>query len=533
MPPFHWAIEFPEVFGRENGGFDGFVGNPPFAGKNTLTQSNRTGYLDWLNTMHIQSHGNAELVHHFFRRAFNLLNTHGSFGLIATNTVGQGDTRATGLRWICTNGGTVFAARRRVKWPGVAAVVISIVHVSRYSLDPPFSLDGRPSDSITAYLFHRGGHENPSRLVANDSKAFIGTYVLGLGFTFDGDGRNGEATPLSEMKRLVEDNPTNSQRIFPYIGGEEVNDNPTHSPRRYVINFGRMTEEQAREWPDLMDILERKVRAYRQTKASIVNPKRWWMFARPATELYEAIEGRSRVLVCPIISNKLKFAFLPPGTIVSHKIAAFAYDSFAAFAVLQCQVHVVWAWNRPADRPPRLDSHRRSTGRERHAVPCPAHAPAKTVSCCRGSPTMRRSNLLRRAAWAVSPQRGPVETAFRPEVRTSTTQRPSTGQASFSALVPSQRSRDSFGDSIVAGTEGDYPIWLYDFQMARVSIVEKTLPEGVFGESVSLRLDSATNFLNTKDCRDLTQEERPQSSNHRAIPIREDHTRCENPFASC
>lgn len=36
---FHWAIEFPEVFTRLNGGFDTFVGNPPFAGKNTLSNS--------------------------------------------------------------------------------------------------------------------------------------------------------------------------------------------------------------------------------------------------------------------------------------------------------------------------------------------------------------------------------------------------------------------------------------------------------------------------------------------------------------
>ena len=33
--PFHWPLEFPEVFDRPNGGFDAIVGNPPFAGKNT------------------------------------------------------------------------------------------------------------------------------------------------------------------------------------------------------------------------------------------------------------------------------------------------------------------------------------------------------------------------------------------------------------------------------------------------------------------------------------------------------------------
>ncbi len=32
VTPFHWEIEFPEVFDRENPGFDAFVGNPPFLG---------------------------------------------------------------------------------------------------------------------------------------------------------------------------------------------------------------------------------------------------------------------------------------------------------------------------------------------------------------------------------------------------------------------------------------------------------------------------------------------------------------------
>ena len=33
LVPFHWEVEFPEVFDRENPGFDGIVGNPPFAGR--------------------------------------------------------------------------------------------------------------------------------------------------------------------------------------------------------------------------------------------------------------------------------------------------------------------------------------------------------------------------------------------------------------------------------------------------------------------------------------------------------------------
>jgi hypothetical protein len=73
ITPFHWQVEFPEVFARENGGFDAIVGNPPFAGKNTIISGNRENYLPWLQTLHEGAHGNADLVAHFFRRAFGLL----------------------------------------------------------------------------------------------------------------------------------------------------------------------------------------------------------------------------------------------------------------------------------------------------------------------------------------------------------------------------------------------------------------------------------------------------------------------------
>src|SRR6516162_732188 len=66
--PFHWDIEFPEVFGKGREGFDAMVGNPPFAGKNTLIASNRSGYPNWLKAINAESHGNADLVAHFFRR---------------------------------------------------------------------------------------------------------------------------------------------------------------------------------------------------------------------------------------------------------------------------------------------------------------------------------------------------------------------------------------------------------------------------------------------------------------------------------
>ncbi|MGC8551526.1 MAG: Eco57I restriction-modification methylase domain-containing protein, partial [Phycisphaerae bacterium] len=228
--PFHWEVEFPEVFDRENAGFDSMVGNPPFAGKNTLIAANRQYYPDWLDEIHEQSNGNTDLAAHFFRRAFNLLRPGGTMGLIATNTIAQGDTRSTGLRYICTHGGTIYAARRRYKWPGQAAVVVSIVHIFKsYSNmpPPPCDLDGRKVDQITAFLFHAGGHDDPHKLPANAGQSFQGSILLGMGFTFDDTDKKGIASPIAEMHRLITKDPRNAQRIFPYIGGEEICTSPT------------------------------------------------------------------------------------------------------------------------------------------------------------------------------------------------------------------------------------------------------------------------------------------------------------------
>ena len=49
-----------------------------------IAAATRGTYLPWLLTAHEKSHGNADLVAHFYRRAFDLLRRDGAFGLIAT-----------------------------------------------------------------------------------------------------------------------------------------------------------------------------------------------------------------------------------------------------------------------------------------------------------------------------------------------------------------------------------------------------------------------------------------------------------------
>ena len=351
VPVFNWEIEFPEVFDRVNPGFDAIIGNPPFAGKNTTINGNIEGYLDWLKVVNPESHGNADLVAHFFRRAFDILRENGTFGLIATNTIAQGDTRSTGLRYICENGGIIYNAQKRLKWPGLAAVVVSVVHVFKgqyikgkwlNNYSGKKCLDNQEVDLISAFLFHAGGNKDPKVLLANANKSFQGSIILGMGFTFDDD--NPDTTPIAEMQRLIKENPKNAERIFPYIGGEEVNSSPTHEYHRYVINFGDMSEAEARQYPDLMNIVEDKVKPARLAQNREIRARYWWRFGETTPALFQAISQLNRVLVTNAqASTHLSFIFYSPNVVFANSLNIFPFQTYSSFAILQSRIHEIFA----------------------------------------------------------------------------------------------------------------------------------------------------------------------------------------------
>jgi Eco57I restriction-modification methylase/restriction-modification enzyme MmeI-like protein len=348
ISPLHWELEFPEVFGRANPGFDAVVGNPPFAGKNTLTNATRPGYIDWLKALHLGAHGNADLVTHFFRRSFALLRERGAFGLIATNTVRRGHSRTSGLGYICANGGTIFVANRRMMWPGLAAVVISRIFVLKGEWSESCMLDGKKCARITSFLFDRGGNEDPWSLEGSLGIGFQGSIPLGMGFTFDDSDKKGIASSIADMHRLIGKDLQNAERILPFIGYAEVANEPTHAHHRYVINFGDMTLDQAARWPDLLQIVEQRVKPDRESnRRNAIARKRakyWWQFGSPAKELYAAISGSDRVLVTGAqAAAQYAFTFLPSGPVFSSNLNVFPFSEYAAFSVFQCRVHEVWA----------------------------------------------------------------------------------------------------------------------------------------------------------------------------------------------
>ena len=377
--PFHWELEFPEVFARKNPGFDAIVGNPPFLGGKRISTILGTEYRDWLADLHSDGSRGADLAAHFFRRAFLLLRRDGAFGLIATDTIAEGDTRFTGLRWICENGGDIYDAQRSRPWPGAsAAVSVSIVHLTRGRYPGQRHLDAREVDLITAFLFHRGGHSDPQRLAENKDRSFVGSFLRGMGFTFDDSDPKGAASPLSVMERLLQEDPRNGEIVFPYIGGEELTGSPTHAHRRYAINFRdwplrrddigeswtSADEERqdclrrrpvvpldypgpvAADYPALLEIVERTVKPARErlsdSPTDTAHKQNWWSFGRHRPALHAASLRLARVLATCRLTRHHSLAFLPPNMVYADALIVFPVDSYSAFCALQASPHDLW-----------------------------------------------------------------------------------------------------------------------------------------------------------------------------------------------
>lgn len=363
---FHWALEFPEVFliggtevpttneGKDvrskhfsasKLGFDALVGNPPFQGGKKITGVLGTDYRDFLvERIANGKRGNADLCGYFFLRAQQLLNSQGGFGLVATNTIAQGDTREVGLDQLVANYCVIPRAVSSRKWEGSASLEVAHVWLRKGNWQGEFILDEKPVDGITAFLTTPGkAVGNPYRLAANQDNSFQGSVVLGMGFVL---------TP-EEAQALIEKDPRNKDVLFPYLNGEDLNSRPDQSPSRWVINFRDWAldaehddpkkpkgKPYAVDYPDCLAILEEKVKPERETKAADVAAAAWWQFWRIRPELYGAIAHEKWVLVRARIANMHSIAYLPNGWVYNEKVVVFANCSFT---ILQSNIHECWA----------------------------------------------------------------------------------------------------------------------------------------------------------------------------------------------
>lgn len=347
--PLHWPLAFPEVFAREPPGFDAIVGNPPFQGGQKLSGALGPDYREHILVGHLARgrRGSADLCAYFFLRSAALLRAPGQLGLLATSTIAQGDTREVGLDQLLADGLEIVRARASVPWPGAARLAVAQVWLRRGPWAGERVLDGRPVAAIGPDLAPASAGR-PRRLPAHAGRAFIGAYVLGLGFVLDPD----------EARALIADDPRNREVLCPYLNGADLSRGADQAPGRWIINFRDWPLARAASYPACLARVRERVKPQRdRVRFSPHARAHWWQFERPRVELHAATARARLVLACARVAKYLHFVRIDRDLVASEQIVVVTCDCPSTQAVLQSAAHEAWTLQHAST----LDTRRRYT----------------------------------------------------------------------------------------------------------------------------------------------------------------------------
>lgn len=348
---FDWRNEFPEVF--KKGGFDAITGNPPFVGGHKLAQTYGKDYKKFLSCYYSPKSGLADLSAFFFLRAWELLAPKGCIGLIATNTISQGNTRRVALEKILKNNGIIYRADTTKKWRGKASLAVSIVYItSNKNFRAKPVLNGKLVVAISSSLNESiSDNQNfkPHALESNKNICFTGPEISGSGFL----------VPYEQAELLLSKSPHYSIVLKPYITGTDIVSKPRIDNRRMVIDFDSMPLKKetvsehtnkhnktltAEDFPELLKIVEQKVKPIREASSNKKLAKMWWQFSSKAVNLNKAIKRLDRIIVCSLTSKYFAFRVIKPSNYVfSILVKVFASDCWGVFAFLSSSIHDFWA----------------------------------------------------------------------------------------------------------------------------------------------------------------------------------------------
>ncbi|MEU0078795.1 type IIL restriction-modification enzyme MmeI [Micromonospora tulbaghiae] len=338
--PIHWPLVFPEVFERD--GFDAVIGNPPFLHGSKISGASGDAYRAHLvHGVAEGARGNADLVTYFVLRAHALLRSGGQTGLIATNTLAQGDSREVGLERLVAKGVTIRGGVKSRRWPSRSAVLeYCVIWTSLQALgaDATYRLDGNVVPKIGPSLEPADLEDlgKPERLKANRNLSFLGSKIEGTGFLVE----------ASNAQALIVADERYRDVLFPFLNGKDLNSRPDGSASRWVINFHDWSHERAGRYPDCYRQVLEKVKPDRERNNRAVRRERWWQYGERAPGLYKALAGLDRAIAITRVSSTGMPVLLPTGQVFSDSLAVFATDDPAVLAVLSSAAHYWWARTR-------------------------------------------------------------------------------------------------------------------------------------------------------------------------------------------
>ncbi|MDI3652379.1 hypothetical protein RDJ20_12765 [Pseudomonas aeruginosa] len=324
--PFHWPLEFPEVFMIGRPGFDAFVGNPPFLG-NRLWKSSMGEKLQWQCQMILgTSPGKIDLSIVFHRRVVDLLCPNGCYGLLATSNIAEGSAVAVGLGAIVQSG-DIYFSRKGMPWPGTASVVVAVIGFIKGRWAGACHSEGRSCERIGP------------RLEPETTDVWLPQELPSAPFTFAGvDNSKGLAFVLtadSPWFERLKDEPNSLLR--PYITGDDITSYALRITDRWALDIAdKKLEEIEENWPIAFQFLIQEVQPTR-TPEALKSYKglygRWWQFWNHRADLMRKLRKQAHFIAFAKVT-KYPFCLMAPAEwIYTNKILLIGADRDDLFVI--------------------------------------------------------------------------------------------------------------------------------------------------------------------------------------------------------
>lgn len=335
--PLHWILEAPDVI-HTHGGFDAIIGNPPFLGGKKVTGAMGVRVRSMLvNQLAHGVAGNADLVAYFFLRASQLLRPIGGFGLIATNSVAQGDTRRVGLDQLVKDHGTIYRSIQSSPWPSSnASLEYAAVWITWRSVadELPRVADGVAVPHISSLLDGASeAEELPQRLDENAGVSFIGCTIVGKGFVLERECADSWIRSDASLAAVVR----------PFLTGDDISSRSDLSASRAIIDFNDRDVAEAARFTKAFQHVETYVKPERMLVNRKAHRDRWWQFGDKRPALRRAIANLSEVLVIARTSSNVMPVRVTTQSTFGDSLNVFATDSYATQAILSSSAHQLWA----------------------------------------------------------------------------------------------------------------------------------------------------------------------------------------------
>lgn len=380
---------------------DVIIGNPPFLDARKMTKEMGRETVARLEALYSEVPRRADHCVYWFFRANSLLPActpndpfAGRAGLVGTQTIRNNYSRMGGLDHIVKDG-VIIEAVENMPWSGEANVHVSIANWVKKpktkateaallipkqrrlwsKVDPALELFDQDNPSPNPKTITKGkrgkvrknkSYEMAVRECLEINSALSDGVDLSPALALDVNrkpkrcfegvqpGSKGFRLQAAEAKLLIRTHKAGPV-IFPYIGGDEMLVGTWHSKPGYVVDFGSRSMLEAAAFPEVLDLLRKRVLPQWQRGAAAEREETgqdsgehqgrletWWLLKRRRSGFLEAISTYHRYIACTRHQKRPVFVLLDTGFRPDSALTCFAFNDDYSFGILQSDAH--WQW---------------------------------------------------------------------------------------------------------------------------------------------------------------------------------------------